>query len=133
MPKSLYDRLCGAQNPSSYRQQFLALLVCRPAGQHSAPAYLRSAKIRAYLIMTIIWDFPGNGRPPIIRIAGNPPSDVNCISLRAFLEANGLLDAFEKPTEDARALKLLDETDYEKNREDVDKWQSDPTGAVKFP
>src|SRR5205085_11748253 len=116
MPKDLYDRLFAAQGASVYRQQFLSLLVCRPPGTTSVQGNLTSAKICRVGIMTVRWDFPGQagitprpprrGAPPIMPY--RQPSitisfderDGHCAGLRAFLEANGLLAAFEHPSSD---------------------------------
>ena len=63
MPDSLYHRLLNAQGASTYRQQFLSLLVCRPTPgrdiMHTAGYYLNNALVKQVAVTTVTWRFPG--------------------------------------------------------------------------
>ena len=147
MPKDLFDRLHAAQGPSDYRQQFLSLLVCRRGTGHQAGFYLgkdRQNRDRALIcqiaITTVHWHFPGqrgvrraeNYNPPTITVTLNV-RDGNCIDLRAFLTANGLLDAFTNPGADARALEILPPDRYQELDNSVTNWEANPFAGVRFP
>ena len=153
MPKDLFDRLHAAQGRSVYRQQFLSLVVCRPPGPNLVSTYLggpRSggAKVCRVGVTTVRWDFPGQAgvqpRPP--RRRGDSPEmpykqptitvsfdsrDGNCVDLGAFLRANNLLNAFERPTTEGRNLELLSEQDYQQLGNDVRTWEANPLAQLR--
>ena len=147
MPKDLYDRLFAAQGPSVYRQQFLALLVCRPPGDeaqhHQTPFYLGSGRVCQVAVTTVRWDFPGQANARVIppRQRGQQPRivynqttirvsfdvrDGHCLNLRAFLQANGLVDEFERPGGDARDLEIMEAAPFGELRNSVDTWETNP-------
>lgn len=142
MPKDLFDRLHAAQGQSVYRQQFLSLLVCRPGSSRRVRAYLDKSRICQIAVTTIRWDFPGqrgidnaaNYRPPRITVSFDM-RDGNCINLRGFLNAHGLLGAFQRPSDDARNLETLDARSYEELKRNVDSWENSPfaEGNVNVP
>lgn len=140
MPKDLFDRLHAAQGPSIYRQQFLSLLVCRPGSSHRVRHYLARAKVCEVAITTVRWDFPGqrgirraeNYRQPTITVSFDM-RDGNCADLRAFLAANGLLNAFQNPTGDARNLEILPPGRYQELDTSVTNWEANPFADVQFP
>lgn len=142
MPKDLFDRLHAAQGASIYRQQFLSLLVCKPPGRNRVANFLGGGKVCQIAVTTVRWDFPGqagindaaNYRPPTITVSFDV-RDGNCIDLSAFLQANGLLDAFRRPDKEARNLEILDEASYEQLKQDVESWERAPfaEGNVGIP
>ena len=148
MPKDLFDRLYGAQGPSTYRQQFLSLLLCRRGTGHRTGFYLgKDSKKRErglicqIAITTVRWEFPGQLRvPPQGRQRGEPTihvsfdvRDGNCIPLRSFLEANGLRDEFERPDSTSRGLDILKQEPYQQLDDSVTNWESNPFAGVRFP
>ncbi|MGI9287669.1 MAG: hypothetical protein ACR2P1_19950, partial [Pseudomonadales bacterium] len=145
MPNSLYHRLFHAEGASTYRQQFLSLLVCRPkhgANRHKASFYLEKAKVKQYAVTTITWEFPGqkgvdrtdvsNLRHPKIRIDFHA-QDAGCKPLKDVLQKNGLLDAFNNPEVERRNLNILPPGRYKTLLDDVKAWKDSPKDKLKMP
>jgi uncharacterized protein YkwD len=141
MPKDLFDRLLAAQGPSVYRQQFLSLLICRPPGGISrVRTHLAGSKVCQVAITTVRWDFPGQQgvgpgqpyRPPTISVFFDA-RDGNCTDLRAFLAANGFLDAFERPSSEARKLEILPPNRFQQLGDNVRSWEANPFGEIQIP
>jgi hypothetical protein len=143
MPKDLYDKLVAAGDPSTYRQQFLSILVCRAPGgpdRFRVAGYLAQGRVRHVMVTTIRWDFPGQRQPnppngsrnPVITVH-SAQRDGGCAALQAFLEVNGLIEELRNPNADARALQMLDRPAYAQTLEDVEAWEQDPFGHLQFP
>jgi hypothetical protein len=152
MPKDLFDRFHAAQGRTIYRQQFLSLLICkRPGGTSSVKTYLERGKVCQVAVTTVRWVFPGQagvrpvaprpGAPPVMN--DNPPTisgsfdvrDGNCADLTAFLRANGLLDEFQYPSSEARALEILSEEAYAEVNRSVSNGETNPfaPGGIQIP
>ena len=85
------------------------------------------------------WDFPGQAgiqpppyRQPRITISFDV-RDGNCADLRAFLAANGLLEAFEHPGSNARNLEILRPEPYDELDRSVTGWEANPFADVQMP
>jgi hypothetical protein len=152
MPRDLFDRFHAAQGRTIYRQQFLSLLICKqPGGTSNVKTYLERGKVCQVAVTTVRWVFPGQagvqpvaprpGAPPVMNY--NPPTisvsfdvrDGNCADLTAFLRANGLLDEFQYPSSEARALEILSEEAYAEINRSVSSGETNPfaPGGIQIP
>ncbi len=146
MPNALYHRLLHAEGASTFRQQFLSLLVCRPnpggSNKHKAGSYLSNSKVKQVAITTVTWRFPGqegvdrtvasNLRQPTVTVKFHT-SGGGCRSLQGILAANALTNAFQHPSEKARKLEILPEGRYQTLLDDLKAWETSPESKVQFP
>lgn len=140
MPNGLYHRLLHAEGASTYKQQFLSLLVCRRGSNHTAESYRQNALIKEIGVMTATWQFPGqrgvdrsnpaNLRQPTINVAFNR-LDGGCRSLDDFLTANNLSSEFNNPEENARNLEILSQGAFDEVSRDISEWERNPAGQIQ--
>ena len=143
MPQTLYDRLLHAEASSTYRQQLLSLLVCRPptgSKRHQAPFYLSKALVKQVALTTITWQFPGqrgidrrraaNLRQPTITTSF-VTMDARCRPISEFLSANNLMDSFNHPDPNDRSLKILSQLEYNRIKDSIEGWADDPAGSIQ--
>jgi hypothetical protein len=108
--KERYHELALSKTDVIVHFQFMAFLVCPPAGASpKATDYLDRAKVVRVALFSIEWRFhPKAGREttPEIVLGIKEVKNVRCLQeLRAFIDTNGLMDAFTAPVP-AESLEL---------------------------